>query len=50
MSIFEYNKEEEELKLRKAEYEAGVMEGEARLSMLITLLLNDGKKQKSSRY
>ena len=44
MSIFEYNKEEEELKLRKAEYEAGVMEGEARLSMLITLLLNDGKE------
>ena len=24
MSIFEYNKEEEEKKLRKAEYEAGV--------------------------
>ena len=40
MSIFEYNKEEEELKLRKAEYEAG----EARLSTLITLLLNDGKE------
>ena len=44
VSIFEYNKEEEELKLRKAEYEAGVMEGEARLSTLITLLLNDGKE------
>ena len=43
MSIFEYNKEEEELKLRKAEYEAGVMEGESRLSTLITQLLNDGK-------
>ena len=28
MSIFEYNKEEEEQKLRKAEYEAGVAEGE----------------------
>ena len=27
-SIFEYNKEEEEQKLRKAEYEAGVAEGE----------------------
>ena len=26
--IFEYNKEEEEQKLRKAEYEAGVAEGE----------------------
>ena len=44
MSIFEYNKEEEELKLRKAEYEAGATEGEARLSTLITLLLNDGKE------
>ena len=44
VSIFEYNKEEEELKLRKAEYEAGVTEGEARLSTLITLLLNDGKE------
>ena len=28
MSIFEYNKEVEEQKLRKAEYEAGVAEGE----------------------
>jgi transposase-like protein len=28
VSIFEYNKEEEEQKLRKAEYEAGVAEGE----------------------
>ena len=28
MSIFEYNKEEEEKKLRKAEYEAGVEAGE----------------------
>ena len=28
MSIFEYNKEEEKQKLRKAEYEAGVVEGE----------------------
>ena len=27
MSIFEYNKEEEERKLRKAEFEAGVAEG-----------------------
>lgn len=27
MSIFEYNKEEEERKLRKAEYEAGREEG-----------------------
>ena len=27
MSIFEYNKEEEEQKLRKAEYEAGVEAG-----------------------
>lgn len=27
MSIFEYNKEEEERKLRKAEYEAGKMDG-----------------------
>ena len=44
VSIFEYNKEEEELKLRKAEYEAGITEGEARLSTLITLLLNDGKE------
>ena len=56
VSIFEYNKEEEELKLRKAEYEAGITEGEARgeergiaigetrLSTLITQLLNDGKE------
>ena len=29
MSIFEYNKEEEEQKLRKAEYDAGVEAGEA---------------------
>ena len=28
VSIFEYNKEEEEQKLRKAEYEAGVVKGE----------------------
>lgn len=28
VSIFEYNKEKEEQKLRKAEYEAGVVEGE----------------------
>ena len=28
MSIFEYDKEEEERKLRKAEFEAGVAEGE----------------------
>ena len=27
MSIFEYDKEEEEKKLRKAEYEAGIQEG-----------------------
>ena len=27
MSIFEYDKEEEERKLRKAEYEAGVSDG-----------------------
>ena len=27
MSIFEYDKEEEEKKLRKAEYEAGIKEG-----------------------
>ena len=27
MSIFEYNKEEEEKKLRKAEYEAGIQKG-----------------------
>lgn len=56
VSIFEYNKEEEELKLRKAEYEAGVVEGESRgekrgiaigetrLSTLITQLLSDGKE------
>ena len=29
MSIFEYNKEEEEQKLRKAEYEAGIEAGVA---------------------
>ena len=30
MSIFEYDKEEEEKKLRKAEYEAGIEAGEKR--------------------
>lgn len=34
MSIFEYNKEEEERKIRKAEYEAGFAEGESHGTLL----------------
>ena len=47
VSIFEYNKEEEERKIRKAEYEAGIIEGESRGSnrilQLIQYLLQDGR-------
>ena len=39
MSIFEYDKEEEERKLRKAEYEAGVADG-----------FNDGINTAKKRY
>ena len=39
MSIFEYNKEEEERKIRKAEYEAG----ETRILNLIQRLALDGR-------
>ncbi len=47
MSIFEYNKEEEERKIRKAEYEAGIAEGETRgtnrILQLIQLLSQNGR-------
>ena len=46
MSIFEYNKEEEERKIRKAEYEAGFAKGESRgterVLQLIQLLSQNG--------
>ena len=46
MSIFEYNKEEEERKIRKAEYEAGFAKGESRgterILQLIQLLSQNG--------
>lgn len=45
MSIFEYDKEEEEKKLRKAEFEAGVAEGieqgEMRKAKEIALMLQE---------
>ena len=47
MSIFEYNKEEEERKIRKAEYEAGFAKGESRgterVLQLIQLLSQNGR-------
>ena len=48
MSIFEYDKDEEEKKLRKAEYEAGVQAGmeagmEAKMKNLIKKKLEKGK-------
>ena len=43
MSIFEYNKEEEERKIRKAEYEAGVAEGTNRILQLVQLLSQNGR-------
>ena len=41
MSIFEYDKEEEEKKLRKAEFEAGVEEGEMRKAKETALILQE---------
>ena len=41
MSIFEYDKEEEEKKLRKAEFEAGVEEGEMRKAKETALMLQE---------
>ena len=41
MSIFEYDKEEEEKKLRKAEFEAGVAEGEMRKAKETALMLQE---------
>ena len=35
MSIFEYDKEEEERKLRKAEYEAGVEDGKKETAVVM---------------
>lgn len=43
MSIYEYDKEEEEKKLRRAEYAAGMLAGEKRLETLISLLLQNGR-------
>ena len=40
MSIFEYDKEEEERKLRKAEFEAGIKEGELRKVKELAMTLN----------
>lgn len=39
-SIFEYDKEEEERKLRKAEYEAGIREGELRKARELAIALH----------
>ena len=48
MSIFEYDKEEEEKKLRKAEYEAGK---EDKAKEIIRLMLNAGESvEKIARY
>ena len=49
MSIFEYDKDEEEKKLRKAEYEAGVQAGmeagiETNMKNLIKKKLKKGKR------
>ena len=43
VSIYEYDKEEEEKKLRRAEYAAGMLAGEKRLGTLISLLLQNGR-------
>ncbi len=43
VSIYEYDKEEEEKKLRRAEYAAGMLAGEKRLETLISLLLQNGR-------
>lgn len=45
MSIFEYDKEEEEKKLRKAEFEAGVEHGIEQ--SLVSLVIKKMKKGKS---
>ena len=42
-SIFEYDKEEEERKLRKAEYEAGLKDGEDHLKLLYAKLKQEGR-------
>ena len=53
MSIFEYNKDEEEKKLRKAEFEAGLEEGrmagieEGRMELLKQLIQRKLSKGKS---
>ena len=39
-SIFEYNKEEEEKKLRKAEYEAGIQEGKLQKTKEVAITLS----------
>ena len=45
MSIFEYDKDEEEKKLRKAEYEAGIEAGiETNMKNLIKKKLKKGKR------
>lgn len=43
MSIFEYDKEEEERKLRKAEYEAGIKEGELQKAKETAVMMNKMK-------
>ena len=50
VSIFEYNKEEEERKLRKAEFQAGVdHERECSIQILIQLAQEDGISQEKTR-
>ena len=51
MSIFEYNKEEEERKLRKAEFEAGVKRGieQARV-MEIQNLIKFARELRNQNY
>ena len=43
MSIFEYDKEEEERKLWKAEYEAGIKEGELQKAKETVVMMNKMK-------
>lgn len=49
MSIFEYNKDEEERQIRKAEYEAGVVDGEHRVFELVKHLIQDGRSDEISQ-
>ena len=48
MSIFEYDKEEEEKKLRKAEYEYGYEEGRKEMLLLISRMTAGGDDEQIS--